>query len=69
MVGVSGGVWGCGFFCWVACEGGLLVEWDGLCWSRSVLPARPRFVFGMTPLGGNVKGVRIALVRWDRSKV
>ena len=72
VVRVSGGVRGCGFFYCVAYEGGLLVEWGADCAGvvRSVrLCPRSALIWGLTPLGGNVKGVRVTLVRWDRSKV
>lgn len=45
MVGVSGGVRGCGFFCWVACEGVFLVEWGRtvLEWVGSASPPTVHF--------------------------
>ena len=45
MVGVSGGVRGCGFFCCVAYGGGLLVEWGRtvLGWVGSAFPPTVRF--------------------------
>ena len=46
MVGVSGGVRGCGFFCCVAYGGGLLVEWGTDCAGvgRFCLPAHGSFL-------------------------
>lgn len=50
---------GCGFFCCVACEGVFLVEWGRTVLERVGSDSPPTVRFGITPLGKNVKGVRV----------